>query len=145
MKKQLLLTPSLVAAAIVAAAIASFAQHDHNTQRPPAAASVDFGVLPVGPLGPPPCVQANPVPPATGPTIGGQLDPCAYKLHILTPEETTISKGGEVTFQIHGAAHSIAIYPVATERRATRSGNSFVPGRIPPTALISTRAPPQVR
>jgi plastocyanin len=133
MKRHLMLIRSLVAATIVLAPIASFAQHDLNEHRPPAAtqAHVDFGVLPVGPLGPPPCVQANPVPPATGPTIGGQLDPCAYKIHILTPEETTIRKGGEVTFEMHGAAHSIAIYRVAWNTTRDEIGQFLCPGDDP--------------
>ena len=133
MTKQLLLTPLLVAAAIVAAPIASFAQHGDHRHRPPApaAASVDFGVLPVGPLGPPPCVQENPVPPATGPVIGGASDPCSYKLHILTPEETTIRKGGEVTFQIHGVVHSIAIYRVDKHTTRDQIGQFLCPGEDP--------------
>jgi hypothetical protein len=41
-------------------------------------ASVDFGVLPLAPIGPPPCFQSG--------AIGGPLDPCSYKLHHLTPK-----------------------------------------------------------
>ena len=133
MKRQWPLTPFLVIAAVVAAPIASFAQHGGPRHWPPAPAraDVDFGVLPIAPLGPPPCVQANPVPPATGPTIGGGSDPCAYKLHILTPQETTIRKGGEVTFQIHGFVHSMAIYRV--DRHTTRDevGQFLCPGTDP--------------
>ena len=131
MKRQLLMTLSLVAAAIVTAPIASFAQHGHDKHRPPAAAHVDFGVLPVGPLGPPPCVQENPIPPATGPIIGGASDPCSYKLHILTPEETTIRKGGEVTFQMHGVVHSIAVYRVAKNTTREEVGQFLCPGEDP--------------
>jgi hypothetical protein len=133
MKRQLLLTAFLVAAAIVAAPIAPFAQQGDDTHRPPApaGASVDFGVLPVGPLGPPPCVQENPVPPATGPIIGGASDPCAYKLHILTPEETTIRTRGEVTFQIHGVVHSIAMYRVDKHTTRDEVGQFLCPGEDP--------------
>src|SRR5690349_12643107 len=79
---------------------------DHRHPRPsaPADAAVDFGVLPVGPLGPPPCLQAG--------AIGGPADPCSYLAHHLTPEEVTIAKGGQVTFQIHGGGHGMAIYEV---------------------------------
>ena len=125
------LRPFFVAAAIATAPIASFAQHGHDKHRPPAAAHVDFGVLPVGPLGPPPCVQENPIPPATGPIIGGASDPCSYKLHILTPEETTIRKGGEVTFQMHGVVHSIAIYRVARNTTREEVGQFLCPGEDP--------------
>src|SRR4029453_11560141 len=133
MKKQLLLTAFLVAAAIVAAPIAPFAQQGDDTHRPPApaGASVDFGVLPVGPLGPPPCVQENPVPPATGPVIGGGADPCAYKLHHPTPEETTIRTRGEVTFQIHGVVHSIAMYRVDKHTTRDEVGQFLCPGEDP--------------
>jgi hypothetical protein len=132
MKRPVLLATSFVTAALMVAPIASFAQHAGDRHQSAAeTAHVDFGVLPVGPLGPPPCVQENPIPPATGPSIGGQLDPCAYKIHILTPEETTIRTGGEVTFQMHGAAHSMAIYRV--DRNTTRDevGQFLCPGEDP--------------
>jgi hypothetical protein len=133
MKRQMRLRPFFVATAIATAPIASFAQHGQDKHRPPAAAQahVDFGVLPVGPLGPPPCVQENPIPPATGPIIGGASDPCSYKLHILTPEETTILKGGEVTFQMHGVVHSIAIYRVARNTTRDEVGQFLCPGEDP--------------
>ena len=51
-------------------------------------AAVDCGVLPTGPLGPPPCLQTG--------AIGGPADPCSYIAHRLTPEEVTIGKGGQV-------------------------------------------------
>jgi hypothetical protein len=97
----------IAAAAIAAAPIVSIAQNGdltHQTAATPTA-NVDFGVLPTAPLGPPPCLQA------TG--IGGPTDPCAFKLHHLTPEEVTIEKGGEVTFQIHGGGHAMAILEVS--------------------------------
>jgi hypothetical protein len=53
--------------------------HDHHDHASVPDASVDFGVLPTGPLGPEPCLQTG--------AIGGPTDPCAYKLHHLTPEK----------------------------------------------------------
>src|SRR6266496_4471277 len=70
-------------------------------------AAVDFGVLPTVPLGPPPCLQTG--------AIGGPTDPCAYMLHHLTPEEVTVNKEGQVTFQVHGGGHGIAIYEVSKD------------------------------
>ena len=70
-------------------------------------------------------------PTATGPIIGGASDPCAYKLHILTPEETTIRRGGEVTFQIHGVVHSIAIYRVDKNTTRDQVGQFLCPGEDP--------------
>jgi hypothetical protein len=58
--------------------------------------------------------------PAQTGAIGGPADPCSYKLHHLTPEETTIAKGGEVTFQVHGGGHGFAIYKVSKD--TTRDG-----------------------
>jgi len=83
--------------------------NDHHPSAPPDAA-VDFGVLPTAPLGPAPCLQSG--------AIGGPADPCAYMLHHLTPEEVTIAKNGQVTFQIHGGGHGFAIYEVS--RNTTR-------------------------
>jgi hypothetical protein len=102
-------------------------QAGHRHGPPPATdAAVDFGVLPTGPLGPPPCVQSG-----TG--IGGPADPCAYLIHHLTPEEVTVSKGGQVTFQIHGGGHALAIYEVS--KRTTRDdlGQFLCPGVDPAT------------
>ena len=105
----------LMAMAVAALPVASMADNDNDHDHgPPAApnAQVDFGVLPTGPLGPPPCLQAG--------AIGGPADPCSYKLHVLTPEEVTIRKGGQITFQVHGGGHGIAIYPVS--KNTTRDG-----------------------
>jgi len=85
-------------------------------------AAVDFGVLPTAPLGPPPCLQSG--------AIGGPADPCAYKLHHLTPEEVTVNKEGQVTFQVHGGGHGLAIMKSARTRLATVSDNFFVLVRI---------------
>jgi hypothetical protein len=96
----------LVASVLVVAPLVLLAQNGDLTQQPATPdANVDFGVLPTAPLGPLPCLQT------TG--IGGPTDPCAFKLHHLTPEEVTIEKGGEVTFQIHGGGHAMAILEVS--------------------------------
>jgi len=97
---------SLLSAFTLVAAVAVVSAQEHgNAGHSPSTAAVDFGVLPTGPLGPSPCLQTG--------AIGGPTDPCAYELHHLTPEETTVAKGGEVTFQIHGGGHAFAIYEVS--------------------------------
>jgi hypothetical protein len=93
-------------------------------------AAVDFGVLPppgapTPPLGPLPCLQTG--------AIGGPADPCAYKLHHLVPEEVTINKGGQVTFQIHGGGHGLHIYEVSNETTRDDIGQLLCPGQDPQT------------
>ena len=39
--------------------VAASAQSEHSHQPVPADAAVDFGVLPMGPIGPPPCLQVG--------------------------------------------------------------------------------------
>ena len=92
--------------------------------------TVGFGVFPAAPLGPPPCVQ--PGDPA-GRAIGGPMDPCAYKIHHLTPEEVTILKGEEVTFQIHGGGHAMAVYGVSKNTTRDEVGQFLCPGDDPST------------
>jgi hypothetical protein len=116
-----------VAVALVAFPAAAFAQHDSHK---PAAtsATVDFGVLPVGPIGGPETVCLQ------GPVgIGGPADPCAYKLHHLTPGEVTIKQGGEVTFQIHGGGHGFAIYEVSKDTTREELGQFLCAGEDPKT------------
>jgi hypothetical protein len=84
---------------------------------------VDFGVLPNGPLGPPPCLQAG--------GIGGPGDPCAYHLHHLTPEEATIAKGGELTIEVHGGGHAPAIYRVDKDTTRNDLGQFLCMGLDP--------------
>jgi hypothetical protein len=86
-------------------------------------AAVDFGVLPTAPLGPLPCLQSG--------AIGGPTDPCAYKLHHLTPEEVTVTKDGQVTFQIHGGGHGMAIYEVSKDTTRDNIGKYLCPGTDP--------------
>ena len=130
MKLKSLRMSVLITAAIVALPIVSIAQQGRDKddhRHPPAAhdAHVDFGVLPTGPLGPPPCLQSG--------AIGGPNDPCSYKLHILTPEEVTVSKGGQVTFQIHGGGHSMALYKVSKDTTRDGIGQYLCAGRDPAT------------
>jgi len=116
----------LVAAALAAAPGVAFAQSDHqHTPGAPESAMVDFGVLPAGPIGPLPCLQSG--------AIGGPADPCSYKLHHLTPEESAVDKGGEITFQFHGGGHAFAIYEV--DKKVTREdiGQFLCPGLDPST------------
>jgi hypothetical protein len=119
----------LVATTLVAAPIVSLAQNGDLTHQHPATqdAMVDFGVFPVPavPLGDPPCLQSG--------GIGGPLDPCSYKLHHLTPEEVTIVKGGEVTFQIHGGGHAMAILEVSKNTTRDDIGQLLCRGTDPNT------------
>jgi hypothetical protein len=114
----------LVLATLLAAASVSFAQGDPQSGAPQSA-KVDFGVLPVGPIGPAPCLQTG--------GIGGPADKCSYLLHHLTPEETTIDKGGEVSFQVHGGGHGMAIYEVSKDTTRDQIGQFLCPGRDPAT------------
>jgi hypothetical protein len=118
-----------VCTAVVMLPITGSAQKGDLTHHHPAAtdAAVDFGVLPTAPLGPAPCVQS----PATA--IGGPTDPCAYKIHHLTPEEVTIFKGGQVTFQIHGGGHAFAIYEVSKDTTRDEVGQYLCAGFDPST------------
>ena len=111
--------------ALVAVPALSYAQNGDLTHQHPALpdAAVDFGVLPTGPLGPLPCLQAG--------GIGGPADPCAYKLHHLTPEEVTVVKGGQVTFQIHGGGHAFAIYEVSKDTTRDELGQFLCKGTDP--------------
>ena len=90
----------LTSAAVLAMQAVSFAQA-------PSKAEVGFGAFPVGPIDDSPlCLVEG---------AGSPADPCAYKIHKLVPEETTIRVGGEVAFHVHGGGHAIAIYGVSRE------------------------------
>jgi len=65
--------------------------------------------------------------------IGWLADPCSYLLHHLTPEETTILKDGEVTFQIHGGGHAMAIYEVSKDTTRNEIGQFLCAGTDPAT------------
>ena len=103
------------------------AQNGDLAHRHPALpdAAVDFGVLPTGPLGPEPCLQTG--------AIGGPADPCSYKIHHLTPEEVTIVRGGEVSFQVHGGGHAMALYKVSRDTTRDQVGQFLCPGEDPGT------------
>jgi hypothetical protein len=98
-------------------------QGDVTHQRPATEdAWVDFGALPTAPLGPAPCLQSG--------AIGGPTDPCQFATHRLSPEEVTIFKGNEVTFQVHGGGHAIALYEVSKDTTRTESVRPCAPDRI---------------
>jgi hypothetical protein len=121
----------LVVATIAATPPASFPQNGKGngdlTHQHPAVpkASVDFGVLPLAPIGPLPCLQTG--------AIGDPADPCSYQLHHLTPEEVTVLKGGQVTFQIHGGGHAFAIYEVSKDTTRDEVGQFLCAGQDPST------------
>lgn len=125
MKANRLFLLTAVAAALVVPRSA-WAQSGHDHPAAPADAAVDFGVLPVGPLGPPPCLQTG--------AIGGPADPCSYKLHHLTPDESTVRKGGQVTFQFHGGGHAFAVYEVSRKTTRDDIGQDLCAGIDPATA-----------
>ena len=113
-----------VCAAVMLLPLAAAAQHDHQPPKhAPETAAVDFGILPLAPLGPSPCLQTG--------AIGGPADPCAYKIHVLTPEEVTIAHRGEVTFQIHGGGHAMAIYEVSKDTTRDEVGQYLCAGMDP--------------
>jgi plastocyanin len=116
-----------VAAMVMAITSVSFAQKGHGRGHEPAveSAAVDFGVLPSAPIGPPPCLQSG--------AIGGPADPCSYKLHHLDPEEVSVTKGGQVTFQVHGGGHGIMIYEVDKGTTREDLGQFLCAGADPET------------
>ncbi len=56
-------------------------------------------------------------------------------MHHLTPEEVTISKGGQVTFQIHGGGHGFALYEVSKNTTRDDLGQFLCPGTDPSTLV----------
>lgn len=105
---------------MLAIPVLSFAQHAH----PPASATVEFGVLPQAPLGGAPCSQTAP---------GSPADPCAYRIHALFPDQVTVAKGGEVSFNIHGGGHGFAIYEVSKHTTRDDIGQQLCVGDDPAT------------
>src|SRR5262245_2574722 len=129
---------SLALTAVVMLPAIGYAQkgdltHEHAATQD---GSVGFGVLSanasgtVVPIGPPPCLQTG--------GIGGPGDPCSYKLHHLTPEEVTILKEGQVTFQVHGGGHGLAIYEVSKNTTRDEVGQFLCAGADPSTIADST-------
>jgi len=131
---------ALAVTAAVMVPVAGRAQHGDRTHGQQAVqnAGVDFGVSPNSPtapnapvpIGPPPCLQAG--------AIGGPGDPCSYKLHRLTPEEVTVFKEGQVTFQIHGGGHGFAIYEVSKDTTRDEVGQFLCAGLDPATIADPT-------
>ena len=70
--------------------------------------------------------------------LGGPTDPCWYKLHHLTPEEVTIEKGGQVTFQIHGGGHAMSILEVSKNTTRDDIGQLLCAGADPSTIADPT-------
>jgi hypothetical protein len=120
---------AVVCAAVVAMPLIGRAQKGPGNQKdkPPATADakVDFGVLPstTVPIGPPPCKQVAP--------FGGPDDLCAYHLHHLTPEEATLTKGGELTLEVHGGGHAPAVYKVSKDTTRNDLGQFLCMGLDP--------------
>lgn len=118
--------PWLIAVTLSAVAMtAKDGAAQHNGHAAVQDATVDFGVLPTAPLGPLPCLQSG--------AIGGPADPCSYKIHVLTPEEVTIRKDGEVTFQVHGGGHALHIYEVSKDTTRDEIGQYLCAGADPAT------------
>jgi hypothetical protein len=128
--------------ALLAVPAVSIAQHHDLTHGQTAEenAAVGFGLFPATPSlgsealclvvgqsytfpGTPPVTRA-----ATAADIGGPNDPCSYKLHLLSPEEVTIFKDGQVTFQVHGGGHAMAIYEVSKDTTRDDIGQYLCPG-----------------
>jgi hypothetical protein len=124
-------TVSLLATFILAIPVASYAQHDdrrhgRHDDKPPATATVEFGVLQNTPIG-----DALTTPCAQTPPFGGPTDPCAYRIHLLIPNQVTVAKGGEVRFNIHGGGHGFAIYRVSRNTTREHIGEQLCFGRDP--------------
>src|SRR5262245_40563918 len=119
---------SWLIATIVILPIGLFAQKGNLTNQQAATqdAFVDFGVLATAPIGPAPCAQV-------AGQIGGPTDTCSYQLHHLTPEEVTILRNGEVTFQVHGCGDAMAIYEVSNDTTRNEVGHYLCPVSDPGT------------
>jgi hypothetical protein len=125
---------ALIAAALAAAPLISLAQDGDLTHQQAATpnANVDFGVLVTAPIPGTGCAQVG---------FGGPNDPCSYQLHHLTPEEVTIEKGGQVTFQIHGGGHALAILEVSKDTTRDDIGQFLCPGTDPHTIADPNQHP----
>jgi plastocyanin len=101
----------------------------HHDEPAPSDAAVDFGVFVSAPIPGTGCATTG---------FGGPNDPCSYKLHHLTPEEVTIAKGGQVTFQVHGGGHGFALYEVSKNTTRDELGQFLCPGTDPETITNPT-------
>ena len=141
---------SMVAAAIWAGILmmpgAALAQHRDLThdQQAVANATVGFGVAPPATGGAgttldatdPSCLVVGTTYTFPGPVtraavlgdLGGPNDPCSYKNHHMSADETTILKGGQVRFEAHGGGHSFAIYEVSKDTTREDLGEDLCAG-----------------
>jgi hypothetical protein len=121
----------VLSATLVMLPLVGRAQHGDLTHGEPAVsdAKVDFGVFAPVQIPGAGCASSG---------IGGPADPCSYKLHHLTPEEVTVVKGGQVTFQIHGGGHGMAIYEVSKDTTREGIGEMLCPGADPHTIADPT-------
>jgi hypothetical protein len=108
-----------------------WAQHHDLTHGQPAATEVfvEFGIVPLDPLGPFPCRQTAPF----GLAVGANADPCVHKAHVLDQPEVTVVKGGQVTFTFRNGGHSIAIYEVSKDTTRDHIGQQLCPATDPST------------
>ena len=120
----------LAAAVMMLPASAWAQQHDLVHGQPAATeAFVEFGIVPLDPLGPIPCRQTAPF----GLAVGVDADPCVHKAHVLDQPEVTVVKGGQVTFTFRNGGHSIAIYEVNKDTTRDQIGQQLCPGTDPST------------
>jgi hypothetical protein len=135
MKRTRILSIALSAISFSVPGIASAQHHDLTHDQPAVTdAFVHFGIVPTEPLGPPPCRQTAPF----GLPIGATADECVHLAHRLSPEEVTVVKGGQVTYQMHNGGHSVAIYEVSKDTTRQHIGQSVCPGADPLTIITPT-------
>jgi len=93
-------------------------------EKAPDTITVGFGVTP----------PTTPILPNVGCAaagIGGPADPCSYRLHHLTPEESTLAKGGELNLVVNGGGHAPAIYKVSKDTTRFDLGQFMCAGDDP--------------
>ena len=121
----------VLAAAISMLPGTAWAQHHDLThgQLAVTEAFVEFGIVPLEPLGPFPCRQTAPF----GLAVGATADPCVHKAHVLDQPEVTVVKGGQVTFTFRNGGHSIALYEVSKDTTRDHIGQQLCPATDPTT------------
>jgi hypothetical protein len=117
---------AVVCASVIALPLIGRAQKGQGNQKPVVVTdeTVNFGVTP--PTTP---ILNNPNCATVG--IGGPADKCAYRLHHLTPEESTIRKGGQLTLQVNGGGHAPAVYRVSKDTTRDELGQFLCAGNDP--------------
>ena len=120
--------PALIAgvcATFLALPLIGSAQKGKNDKAPaPETITIGFGVLP----------PTTPILPDVGCAtagIGGPGDPCSFRLHHLTPEESVLAKGGEATIIVNGGGHAPAIYKVSKDTTRFDLGQFLCAGDDP--------------